>query len=270
MPRESHIHVSEKGAIRTLRIGRMQQSSMYLDAPFDTDFDYPGYLHLTIAVAPHAMRALVIGLGGGTVVKRMWRDYPQMRIDTVEIDAEVANIARTQFALPDDERIQVTIGDGRAFLEESSAAYDIIIVDAFDGEGVPAHLLTEEFARHARGRLTPDGVLAYNVHGSVEGDRSKAFRSQYRTLTNVFSRLWVFPIGLSAGGPVGKHRELIVLATDASLATDKLLARIASRVGGRVSVPAFEHFGADLYRGSVRSGDVPLLLDPSGPPKARR
>lgn len=264
MPRNPDIEVTEQGAIRTLRIGRLQQSSMYLDAPFDTDFDYPGYLHLTLAVTPQAKRTLIIGLGGGTVVKRMWRDYPEMHIDSVEIDAEVAEIARNQFALPDDERIGVAIGDGRAYLEDSSATYDIVIVDAFDGDGVPRHLTTEEFCRETRGHLSPDGVLAYNFHGSVSGDRSKAFRSLYRTLANVFARIWVFPIGLSVSGPPGEHREIIVLASDAELSADELLERIETRVDGRVSVPGFHRFGDDLYRERVRAGDVPLLLDPPG------
>ena len=61
---------------------------MYLDAPFDTDFEYPGYFHVALAMKPDAIRTLVIGLGGGTVVKRMWRDYPEMRIDSVELDPE--------------------------------------------------------------------------------------------------------------------------------------------------------------------------------------
>lgn len=62
---------------------------MYLDAPFETDFDYPAYLHLTVAVKPDAARVCMIGLGGGTVAKRMWRDYPWMRIDAVEVDPQI-------------------------------------------------------------------------------------------------------------------------------------------------------------------------------------
>jgi hypothetical protein len=45
--------------------------------------------------------------------------------------------------------------------------------------------------------------------------------------------------------------------------TDELLARIANRVGGRVTVPAFDLYGEDLYAGKIRSGDVPLILDPA-------
>ncbi len=256
------IRVIEKGAIRTLRIGRIEQSSMYLDAPFETDFDYPAYLHATVAIVPEPRRALVIGLGGGTVVKQLWRDHPALVIDTVELEPRVAELARTHFALPDDERIAVHVGDGRAFLEAATTTYDIIIVDAFDDEAVPVPLRTEQFARLAFGRLADGGVLAYNMHGSVAGDRSKPFRVLHRTLANTFRHVWVFAVGLSAGGPVGVHREIIVLGTDAPVSADDLLARIASRLGGRVSVAGFDRIGADLYRDPVRTGDVAVLSDP--------
>ena len=37
-------------------------------------------------LGPREVVELVIGLGGATVVKRMWRDYPEMHIDAIEID----------------------------------------------------------------------------------------------------------------------------------------------------------------------------------------
>ena len=251
----------ERGAIRILQIGRVQQSSMYLDAPFETDFDYPAYLHLTLAVKPSASRTCMIGLGGGTVAKRMWRDYPWMTIDAVELDPRVADIARTRFAVPSDERLRVHIADGRAFLDESHDTFDIVIVDAFDGERVPMPLVTEEFHRVALGRLAEDGVLAYNMHGSVTGDHSGSFRRLYRTLRGTFAYVWPFIVGLSRGGGPASHSEIIILATNAPLTADELRARIASRVDGRVSVAEFHEFGRDLFEGPIRGGDVAPYCD---------
>lgn len=258
------IRVFERGAIRILQIGRLQQSSMYLDAPFETDFDYPAYLHLTIAVAPEARRTLMIGLGGGTVAKRMWRDYPGMRIDAVEIEPRVAELARTHFALPIDDRIVVHVADGRDFLESAAQRYDIVIVDAFDDEQVPANLRTEEFHRLVLGRMSEDGVLAYNMHGSVEGPRSRPFRRLYRTLRGSFSHVWPFIVRLSRGGSPDGHSEIVLLATDAPMTAEQLTARIESRVDGRVSLPEFHEFGADLYLKGVRTGDVATYCDGRG------
>ena len=234
---------------------------MYLDAPFETDFDYPAYLHLTLAVKPDSMRTCMIGLGGGTVAKRMWRDYPQMTIDSVELEPRVADIARSSFALPRDERLRVHIAEGRAFLEESEGTYDIVIVDAFDDERVPAPLLTEEFHRIVFGHLAEDGVLAYNMHGSVAGDHSRPFRRLYRTLRGTFAHVWPFIVGMSRGGGPASHSEIIILATNAPLSAEELRARIASRVDGRVSVPEFHEFGRDLYDGPIRGGDLAAYTD---------
>jgi spermidine synthase len=261
------IHVTDDGYIRALRFMRNRQSSMYLDAPFDTDFEYPGYFHIALAVKPAAARTLVIGLGGATVVKRMWRDYPEMRIDAVELDPDVVYVAHRFFALPDDERIRIFVGDGRGFLESGTDSYDVAIVDAFDEDQVPRPLTTEEFMRTLRDRLAPDGVVSYNFIGTIKGAHSKPFRSLYRTLRNVWRTVWVF---VAYDGVDAEGVNLMLFATDAPVTTDELLARIADRVGGLVTVPAFERYGEQLYAGEIRSGDAPLIVDPPRRRSGRR
>jgi spermidine synthase len=250
---------------RILKFDRSRQSSMYLDDPFETSFDYPNYLHLTLALKPDARRVLIVGLGGGSLVKRMWRDYPQMEIDVVEIDPEVVDVAETYFAMPEDERIRIEVEDGRRFLQQTEKTYDIIVMDAYYADALPAHLTTVELFREAKARLAPGGVLAYNIIGSVENDKSKLFRSMYRTADTVWDRLWVFPIGIGTDGLHGVNRNIIVMASDARLTRQELLGRIENRVGGRVTVPGFEQFGADLYEEPVKIGDVPLLTDDHAP-----
>jgi len=255
------LRVTDNDGVRLLKFEHNQQSSMHLDDPYQTDIEYVGYLHLTIAAAPWATRVLVIGLGGGSLVKRMWRDYPWMRIDAVEIDPEVVIVARELFALPDDDRVRVFTEDGRTFVSTSVDSYDIIVVDAFDDDHVPRQLLTEEFMRDCRDLLTPNGVIAYNVIGALYGPHSKSFRSLYRTVANVWRRIWIFPLGIS-DDQADKTRNIVMLASSADLSDDDLLARIGDRLGGIVTVPAFERFGEDLYRGPIRTGDVPILSEP--------
>lgn len=262
--RESPFHtvtVADIGARRYLRFERNRQSSMYLDDPYETDFEYPGYFHTALAVVPGASRTLAIGLGGGTVVKRFWRDYPEIRVDAVEID-EAVEAARRFFELPDDPRVRVFVDDGRRFIEACEDTYDIIVVDAFDDDHVPVPLATEQFLRAARARLSEHGAIVYNFIGTLTGNRSKPFRSLYRTLANTFKRVWVFRVneGVEAEGD-----NLVLLATDAPVTEEELLASIADRVGGRVTVPAFHRFGEDLVRGGIRTGDVPILTDPRPP-----
>jgi spermidine synthase len=261
------IRVEDVGYLRVLRFERNRQSSMYLDAPFDTDFEYPAYLHTPLALKPDAARTLIIGLGGGSVVKRMWRDYPEMRVDVVELDPEIVEIAHRFFGLPRDERIRVFVDDGRAFLETCSETYDVVIVDAFDEDRVPRPLTTEEFLRLARDRLSPDGVVAYNFIGAPSGDHSKPFRSLYKTMKNVWRGVWVF---MTDEGVLAEGANLILLGSDADVTDDVLRSRLADRVGGMVTVPAFERFGEDLYTGEIRTGDVPIITDPPRAKPRRR
>jgi len=240
------ITVADEGFIRTLSFTGIRQSSMYLDAPFDTDFEYPGYLHTALAVKPDATRTLAVGLGGGTVVKRMWRDYPQMHIDAVELDGDVVDIARRHFALPDDPRIRITVGDGLEYLQGTEDTYDIVIVDAFEDDRVPAQLADEGFMRVLHARLSADGAVAYNFMGRVEGTGSEPFRSFRATLCDAWRSVFVFVVdeGVAALGA----SNIILLATDAPVSADELRARIESRVDGRVTVPAFHLFGNDLWQ----------------------
>jgi hypothetical protein len=53
-----------------------------------------------------------------------------------------------------------------------------------------------------------------------------------------------------------------MIASDAELSDTELLDRVANRMDGLVTVPKFEQFADDLYRGNIRSGDVPLCVDP--------
>ena len=142
---------------------------------------------------------------------------------------------------------------------------DIVIIDAYYADSLPFHLTTDEFFREVRERLAPQGVVAYNVISSVEGDGSDLFRSMYRTADGVWDDLWVFPIGIGEDEDAEAHRNIIVLATDADVAEEELLDRIAGRVAGRVTIAGFESFGDDLYTQVVRVGDVPLLTDSHAP-----
>lgn len=268
MEKDTQYHrliVTEDADERHMRFDRSHQSAMYLDDPFETSFKYPQYFHLAMALKPDAKRVLVVGLGGGSAVKRMWRDYPDMRIDVVEIDPEVVKAAEQYFELPDDERVRIFVEDGRRYLQSTDERYDLIIMDAYHADALPSHLTTREFFTEAKARLAPGGVLTYNVIASVEGDRSRLFRSMYRTAGDVWERLHVFPIGIGTDGMNDANRNIIVLATDARMAEDEFLARVRGRVGGRVTVSGFEKFAEDLYREPVETADVPLLTDQHAP-----
>jgi spermidine synthase len=259
------ISVTEDDDARHLRFDHSHQSAIALDDPYASRILYPDYLHLAVAANPDAERVLVLGLGGGAITKRMWRDYPEMTIDSVEIDPAVVDVARDYFGLPEDERSRVFVEDARRYIQRTSETYDIIIIDAYYADSLPSHLTTREFLSEVDERLAPGGVVAYNVISAVDGDGSDLFRSMYRTADAVWDRLWVFPIEIAEDDDLARRRNIIVLATDSDLAEEELLARIESKVDGRVTIRDFERFGEDLYTDVIRLADVPVLTDSHAP-----
>ncbi len=259
------ISVTEDSSERHLRFDRSHQSAMDLADPYSSGIRYPDYLHLPMALKPDAKRVLVLGLGGGTVTKRYWRDYPGVSVDTVEIDPVVVDVAKRYFDLPTDPRIRLFTEDARRYLQSTNETYDIVIVDAYYADSLPFHLTTREFFQEVKDHLSPDGVVAYNCIGSVEGEHSKLFRSMYRTAGDVWGNVWAFPIGIGKTHVKQENRNIIVVASDQQVSASDFAARIEDRAGGLVTIPGYAGFARDLYTGRIKTGDVPLLTDAHAP-----
>ncbi|MBE0476999.1 MAG: fused MFS/spermidine synthase [Coriobacteriia bacterium] len=259
------IAVTDLDGVRSLRFDDSRQSAVDLTDGYTSDILYPDYLHLALAAKPDARRVLVLGLGGGVLAKRMLRDYPEVTIDAVEIDPVVVEVARRYFGLPEDERLGVHVSDARRFVATAEGAYDIVVVDAYYADSLPFHLTTAEFFREIDAVLAPDGVVAYNVIGAIEGRRSELFRSIYRTAGEVWRHEWVFPLQLARRRDPEAIRNIVLLATDSDIPERVLRGRVADRVGGRVTVRGFEDFAEDLYDKPLPLGDVPVLTDRHAP-----
>jgi len=83
-------------------------------------------------------------------------------------------------------RGRAVIQDGRKFLADHAGKVDFIVLDAYNSDTIPFHLITREFFELVRSRLTDDGMLAINYIGSPGGDF--VTDSLFRTLGEVFGR----------------------------------------------------------------------------------
>ncbi len=216
------ISVIQNGNLRYLRFKNSNQSALDLDDPLRMVFPYTSYLHLGVVARPQPAKALFIGLGGGSAIRKFLHDYPSLTtVDAVEIDPEVVKIARTYFALPADPRLKISILDGRLFVEQSGPAiaaghtnpYDLVIIDAFTASAIPRHLTTFEFLRAVRKILSPGGVVVANLIGALSGPHSRFFRSMVRTYGTVFPQIYLFPVGGWAGESDVTVRNIILVAT---------------------------------------------------------
>jgi hypothetical protein len=117
-------------------------------------------------LAPRSVNGIrigMIGLGVGTVAAYC-RDVDQCRI--YEINAEVERLARKHFTYLADSpaKPEIIIGDARLSLErEASNQFSVLAVDAFSGDSIPMHLITDEAVRVFMKQLSGNGILAYHV-----------------------------------------------------------------------------------------------------------
>src|SRR6185503_15759425 len=123
--------VSEERGVRHLHVGgEAIQSAMRLDDPFALELDYTRCMMAFLLFHPRPRRALMIGLGGGSLAKFFHRRLNGLRTHVVEYDERVIATARALFHVPaDDARLVVEHGDGVEALAPECC--DLLVVDGY-------------------------------------------------------------------------------------------------------------------------------------------
>jgi spermidine synthase len=263
------IAVVEDDQSRYLRFDSSFQSGMYLDDPFRTRFGYSDYLQLPFVYREQTRKVLYIGLGGGSAPKRSWRDFPGVRIDAVELDPEVVDVAYEYFDLPRDPRLRVTVEDGRRYVAANDGPWDVIAIDAFYSDSIPFHLATREFLELAKSRLAPGGLVVTNIIGSVTGPDSRLFRSMLRTYRAVFPTVAIHPVMESGGEDLTIVRNIILVAGDGAAPSKPfLLERLESLRRRAPGMPDLEQAIRGRVDRAISTEDVPVLTDDYAPTDA--
>ncbi|BDT58615.1 hypothetical protein MasN3_21090 [Massilia varians] len=157
--------VSTRGDRRTLEFTPGDiQSEMRLSRPDALVLPYARAMMCFALLAPRPRHILMVGLGGGSLVKFCHRHFPHARITVLEVRADVIAL-RTQFQVPpDDARLCVLHCDAADWLARAGTGEaDVLLVDGFDAAGLPPALASASFYAHCRRALRPGGVLAANI-----------------------------------------------------------------------------------------------------------
>lgn len=196
------VEVSERAGVRALHLGsRTVQSAMRLAAPDDLELPYTRSMMGFLLFRPDPRHVLMIGLGGGSLAKFVYRKMPDTKVVAVELSSQVVAAARTHFFLPsDDARLQVEIGDGGAYVATHPACADVLLVDAFDGVSLAPPLATGLFYADCRRALTENGILSVNLWGS-----DKRFNEYLACISSAFD-------GRVLCLPAERHGNIVVFA----------------------------------------------------------
>jgi spermidine synthase len=149
------VWVGEDEGQIALLIDGVVQSVIVGDGPLG-----PGYWPLMLPdVRPE--EALILGLGGGTLVHLLARRFPGIRITGVENDPAVIRVARGAFGL-DKPELDIVEGDGFGFVAGASGPYDYVAVDLWADGAIPRGVFQKPFLRRVKDLVTPGGISAIN------------------------------------------------------------------------------------------------------------
>jgi len=191
-----NVQVIDDGDLRILCFDSAQQTRMSLLDPLTGHFEYTEFFHMPWLWNTNLTNILMVGLGGASAQRSYAHYYPEVTVETVEIDPTVLQVAQDYFQFRQSPRQRVHLADGRVFLRRVPRKFDAICMDAYAenryGSFVPRHLATKEFFELANAHLSTNGVLAYNVIGKWRSGRSDLVGALYKTLQSVFPQVYAF------------------------------------------------------------------------------
>jgi len=183
------------------------QSSMILAEPDKLDLRYSRSMIAAFALHPAPKDALLVGLGGASLPKFIQKQFPDVRLDIVEIDPDVVKVCQDYFEFKGTPNTRVIVMDGRMYFKRSAKPYDIILLDAYAADRIPFHMTTLEFIQLAKSRLKPGGLVATNLW---EHAVNRFYFAELKTYQATFPLTYLFKSGDSG--------NVIVFATfDANL-----------------------------------------------------
>lgn len=229
-------------------VGR--QTCMSLDRPERLVFSYTRMMLTSLYIQPQPKNILIVGLGGATLQKTLAALLPDTVIDTVEIDPAVGKVAARYFGYQQGPRQRLFLEDGRAYIEQAhrdGLQYDMVMLDAFDVDYIPEHLMTLEFLQHVRGILAPGGVAVANTFTN-----SQLYERESATYAAVFGDFFNLRTG-----------NRVIMAVKGGLPDDGQLARNARALDARLGPLGIDLNPAlDMFtRLQDVKNEAPLLRD---------
>jgi len=255
----NNIYVFKEGPIITLTFGHNR--ALYTETVYDTRDElalpsrYTRYMTAVLAYAGEVDRILEIGFGGGRTAWYLHKTMPDLNVTSVELDPEVFKLAKRYFGIRLEPNFNVSIEDGRRYIMRRKTQWPVILIDAYRSAFVPFHLLTKEFYKLVKTRVSPGGAVAQNVEPNT-----MMFDAALVTIGKVFDHVDLY----DAGGNV------VMIAYDGPRREQ---ARLASTAGRLDAAFGFKYPLRDMVsqrRSVERLPDTAVLTDDFAPVESLR
>jgi len=170
-------------------------SSAIMKDTGESPFEYAPYYKLYSLINQTPKKALFIGAGAYTFPKSLVKELPDVKVDVVDIEPKLYDIAKDYFGLEESSRLTNHIADGRRFLVDSHDTYDYIYSDVYKTiYSIPIHFTTQEYFQLVKSRLDPNGIFIVNVIGSLKDEKESLALSEMKTFQSVFSNSYFFAV----------------------------------------------------------------------------
>ncbi len=180
-PVNPHLYVS-------LRRGRYQLSTA--NAIYSYEDYYDNFLQAFNELALDRLsgdRVLLLGLGLGSIPLLLERIFEQnYRYTAVELDEAVIYLANKYGIADLRSPIETIQADAYAWVMQSQDVFDLICMDIFLDDTVPAAFEGIVFLEQLRERLAPGGLLMYNRLAANTADQEKSRRFYEERFLKVF------------------------------------------------------------------------------------
>src|SRR5690606_14674160 len=164
----SHITILKHGDIRSLHFGTPAvQGAMHVERPNEILLEYVQQMMMWLLFREPEGHIVQLGLGAAALTKFCHAHFPKTHVTAVELDPEVIDVCRREFALPpDDERLNVLNMDALDFVGDFSRrrTIDVLQVDLYDAQAHEPVLSSEAFYKACARCLTPDGMMTVNLY----------------------------------------------------------------------------------------------------------
>ncbi|HEY0118222.1 MAG TPA: fused MFS/spermidine synthase [Cellulomonas sp.] len=207
----------------TLYVNGVPSSHLDLADPTLLEFEYMQQMAAVVERLPAGpLTAVHLGAAGCALARALDATRPGSRQLAVDVDPVLAALVRRWFDLPRSPALRIRVGDAREVLTGlPDASADVVVRDAFAGDGTPAHLATQEFTRQVARVLRPGGLYLANC---ADRPPLSQARAEAATVASVLGHVaLVAEPGVLRGRRYG---NLVVAASDdGDLLTSPALAR---------------------------------------------
>lgn len=217
----SRIWVREINTYKTLQVDTGLESYINQETG-EMGARYLYYYDLFEYYNKDAENTLMIGGAAYTYPMHYLKKFENKKIDVVEIDEKMTNIAEEEFGLDrNNPNLGLITQDGRSYLNYNEKKYDAIFIDAFKGLNAPFELTTYEAMKKAYDSLNENGLVITNIISSIEGEESDFIKYEYSTYKAVFDDVKVLKVNPDIENEVEQNLILIGIKGNGNIADDK-------------------------------------------------